>query len=159
MKQVFQKVEDLLSTQLVKQLADQGHRLTGSLENSIINSARIIEGKNRTELFGFALDYAQDLEKGTKKFGRDHVQELYKYFLLRGFNKIQAMEAAVLTNRKHRQEGMPTKASSRFSKTGERKNFIQNTWKENEQKIDSLIDQGTDQYFNEIYNLQKSETI
>lgn len=159
MKQTLQKVEDLLSNALVKQLADQGHRLTGSLENSILNSSRVIDGKNRSELFGFALDYAQDLENGTKKFGKDHVRDLYKYFILRGLNNIQAMEAAVLTNKRHRAEGMPTLASARFSRTGERKKFIQNTWRENEQKVDSIVDQGTDSFFDELYNNQKSETL
>ena len=159
MKKSFDDAKNLLNNSLTNELINQGHYLTGALERSIINSSRIIESKNRTELFGFALEYAQDLENGTKKFGRNHVQELYQYFLLRGLNQIQAMEAAVLTNRRHLKEGSPTEASARFSKTGQRKKFISNAWRESEQKVDSIMDVGMDRFFDEQYNKQKTEII
>lgn len=159
MKKRFDEAKNLLNKSIVNELINQGHHLTGALERSIINSSRIVENRNKTELFGFALEYAQDLETGTKKFGKNHVQELYRYFLLRGLNQVQAMEAAVLTNRRHLKEGMPTIASARFSKTGQRKQFISTAWKENEQKVDSIMDAGMDEIFNEQFNKQKSEKI
>ena len=85
--------------------------------------------------------------------------ELFKYFILRGLPQNEAMSAAVRTYKKHKEEGMPTEASKRFSKTGERKHFIERTWKENEQKIDSIFDLGMDNIFNEEFKKQKSETI
>ena len=131
---LLEKARTTLNNALAKELKDQGHFLTGALEASINNSSRVIEGGNKSELIGWALDYAQDLETGKKRFGKNHLQELFKYFILRGLPQNEAMSAAVRTYKKHNEEGMPTEASKRFSKTGERKHFIDRTWKENEQK-------------------------
>lgn len=156
---LLEKARTTLNNALAKELKDQGHFLTGALEASINNSSRVIEGGNKSELLGWALDYAQDLETGKKRFGKNHLQELFKYFILRGLPQNEAMSAAIRTYKKHKEEGMPTEASKRFSKTGERKHFIERTWKENEQKIDSIFDLGMDNIFNEEFKKQKSETI
>ncbi len=156
------KVKELLNNALAKELNDQGHYLTGALERSMGASA-VIDKSNETELIGFALDYAQDLEDGKK--GSDignmktHIAELFKYFLLRGLSQNEAVDAAVRTAKRHKKEGMPTEASKRFSKTGERKHFITRTWSENQQKVDSLMDFGMDSMFNEEFTKQKNETI
>lgn len=159
-KKTLNKVADLLNKKLASELKDQGHYLTGALERSITGAYRVVEKSKETELNGYALDYAQDLETGQPSGGKlPTVIELQKYFILRGLSQKEAYSAAINTARKQAKEGMPTKASSRFSKTGERKNFITRTWRENEQKIDSLMDFGMDGIFNDEYNLQKSETI
>ena len=153
-------VADLLNKKLVSELKDQGHYLTGALERSITGAFRVIEKSKETELDGYALEYAQDLETGQPSGGKlPTVLELQKYFMLRGLSQNEAYTAAINTAKKQAKEGMPTKASSRFSKTGERKHFIERTWKENEQKVDSLMDFGMDGIFNDEFNLQKSETI
>jgi hypothetical protein len=156
-KVILNKVAQLLNKVLILELKDQGHHLTGALERSINSAYRVIEKSRETELNGYALDYAQDLETGEGKL--PSISELFKYFKLRGLNDNEASRAAILTFKKQAKEGMPTKASSRFSKTGERKHFIQRAWNENQQKVDSLIDFGMDIIFNDEYNLQKSETI
>ena len=159
-KNTLDKVAKLINKSLITELKDQGHYLTGALERSIDSAYRVIEKSKETELNGYALEYAQDLETGQPSNGKlPTVPELYKYFKLRGLNDKEATRAAILTQRKQAKEGMPTKASKRFSKTGERKKFIERAWKSNEQKVDSLMDAGMDNIFNEQYNLQKSETI
>lgn len=159
-KSTLDKVAKLLNKSLSIELKDQGHHLTGALERSIEQAYRVIEKSKETELNGYALEYAQDLETGQPSSGKlPSVAELFKYFKLRGLNEKEATRAAILTQRKQSKEGMPTKASKRFSKTGERKNFISRTWKSNQQKVDSLMDAGMDAIFNDEYNLQKSETI
>lgn len=157
-KVLLNKVKELVNKALIKELHDQGHFLTGALERSMSASA-VIEKSNDTELIGFALDYSQDLETGKKTFKSNHVQELIRYFLLRGLPQHEAVSAAINTSRKHKEEGMPTKASKRFSKTGERKNFITRAWTENQQKVDSLMDLGIDSIFNKEFSQQKSEII
>mgnify|MGYP003596280772 FL=1 len=111
---LLEKARTTLNNALAKELKDQGHFLTGALEASINNSSRVIEGGNKSELIGWALDYAQDLETGKKRFGKNHLQELFKYFILRGLPQNEAMSAAVRTYKKHKEEGMPTEASKRF---------------------------------------------
>lgn len=159
-KKTLDKVANVLNKSLAIELREQGHYLTGALERSINSAYRVVEKSKETELSGYALEYAQDLEKG-KKPGEKlaTVLELQKYFILRGLSANEALRAAVLTSRRQAKEGSPTKASSRFSKTGERKHFIERAWKSNEQKIDSLVDAGIETIFNDEYNLQKSETI
>ena len=159
-KKTLNKVADLLNKKLVAELKDQGHYLTGALERSITGAFRVIEKSKETELNGYALVYAQDLETGQPSSGRlPTVIELQKYFMLRGLSQREALGAAINTAKKQAKEGMPTKASSRFSKTGERKHFIQRTWNENQQKVDSLMEFGMNEIFNDECNLQKSETI
>lgn len=159
-KMILNKAAILLNKALAIELKDQGHFLTGALERSINSAYRVIEKSKETELNGYALEYAQDLETGQPSNGKlPTVQELYKYFLLRGLNQTEATRAAILTQRKQAKEGMPTKASSKYSKTGERKKFITRAWKSNEQKVDSLLDSGMDDIFNEQFLKQKTETI
>lgn len=158
-KIVLNKVAQIFNKALAQELKDQGHYLTGALERSL-NASRVIENAKNTELNGWALDYAQDLEAGQNHIVKlPTVDELYKYFKLRGLAHEQAKIAAVLTARRQKVEGMPTIASKRFSKTGERKHFIERTWKSQEQKIDSLVSLQMDNIFNDEVNYQKSETI
>lgn len=158
-KQALNKVALLINKALIQELNDQGHRLTGALERSL-SAFRVIDKSKETQLNGYALDYAQDLETGMPSSGKlPSVAELQKYFVLRGLSANKALQAAILTARRQAKEGMPTKASSRFSKTGERKKFISRTWRSNEQKVDSLIDFEINNLFIDEYSKQKNETI
>lgn len=159
-KTTLGKVAVVVNNALIQELRDQGHFLTGALERSITQAYRIVESSKQTALTGYALEYAEDLESGQHHLNQlPTVAELFKYFQLRGLNDIEAARAAVLTHKKQKEEGMPTKASSRFSKTGERKHFMSRAWKSNEQKVDSLMSLGMDNIFKDEYNIQKTETI
>lgn len=149
-----------LNSLLIAELRDQGHYLTGALENSINTSMSIESQKNQTIVHGFALDYAIKLNNPQHEIRNlPTVQELIKYFLLRGLSPMNANAAAFLTRKKHLKEGMPTKASSRFSKTGIRIQFMDRVWKSNEQKIDQKMIAGMDDIFNTEVKKQKSEVI
>lgn len=158
---ILKEAGQRLNKSLTQELRDQGHFLTGSLEASINNSFRVEVMKKQYVLRGFALDYSVDLDEGKSAGSRSlpSVEELRRYFLLRGLSPGEAEQAAVLTARRHKKEGMPTKASSRFSKTGERKNFIRRAWSSVEQKINSYIDGASDNIFKAETDKQKSETI
>lgn len=146
---------------LTQELRDQGHYLTGSLERSINNASTIEEARRKVVLRGFALDYSIDLDQGAGPNSKNlpSEDELRKYFLLRGLPPLEAAEAAYLTARRHKKEGMPTKASARFSKTGERTNFIKNAWSRSEKTVDSIITGKMDRVFEEEAAKQKSEKI
>lgn len=143
---------------LIQELRDQGHHLTGALENSINTSMSIENQRRQTIVHGFALDYAIKLNDPQPK-DIPTVPELVKYFLLRGYSSFEANQFAFLTHKRHLKEGMPTFASKRFSKTGVRIRFIDRVWKSNEQKIDSKIESGMDDIFFSEVNKQKSEVI
>ena len=158
---ILKEAGERLNKALTQELRDQGHYLTGSLENSINNSFRVETMNRKYVLRGFALDYSVDLDEGLGPKSRNlpSVDELRKYFLLRGLSVMEASAAAVLTARKHKKEGAPTKASSRFSKTGERRRFISRAWSGVEQKIDSFIDGRMNKIFETETAKQKSERI
>lgn len=158
---ILKSAASKLNKALTQELRDQGHYLTGSLENSINNYYTIEPMTRKYVLRGFALDYAKSLNegKGPRSKSLPTIEELRKYFILRGLSVFEATQAAFLTHRRHKKEGMPTKASSRFSKTGERKKFIERAWKSNEQKIDSFMDGEMDKLVNNEYSKQKTEII
>lgn len=159
-KTILTKVAVIVNNSLIKELHDQGHYLTGALERSITSTSAVVEKSNEANLIGFALAYADDLETGQSASGKlPTVAELVKYFLLRGLPRSEAMVAAVNTAKRHKKEGMPTEASKRFSKTGERKHFITRAWVENEQKVDSYVSFGMDTMFDDEFTKQKSEII
>ena len=54
---------------------------------------------------------------------------------------------------------MPTKASSRFSLSGKRKNFVAESWNENEKKVDKIMSKGMDSFFQDQFKNDKSEKI
>ena len=149
-----------LNDKLITELRDQGHYLTGALENSISTSMLVEKGNNVSSVYGFALDYAIKLNE--PQFGKNNlptVQELTNYFILRRYPPGEAARIAYLTHKKHLEEGMPTKKSSRFSKTGVRIQFIDRVWKSNEQILDQKMEAGMDDIFNTEVRKQKSEVI
>lgn len=158
---ILKEAGETLNQFLTTELREQGHYLTGSLENSINNSSRVEVMRRKYVLRGFALSYSKDLDEGVPSGSRrlPSVDELTGYFRLRGLNLVSARQAAFLTARKHKQEGMPTKASSRFSKTGERKWFLSIAWKKAEPAVDSMIMGRMDKVFENEVKKQKSEKI
>lgn len=158
---ILKEAGERLNKALTQELRDQGHYLTGSLEKSINNSFRVEKMSRKYVLRGFALDYSVGLDEGIGPKSRKlpSVDELRKYFLLRGFSVPEASIAAGLTQKRHNKEGMSTKASSRFSKTGERQKFIERAWSNIERKIDSYIDVSTDRLVDSEFKKQKSEII
>ncbi|QDP86071.1 hypothetical protein FNJ88_11125 [Chryseobacterium sp. SNU WT5] len=158
---ILKEAGEKLNKILTQELRDQGHYLTGSLEASINNSFRVEKMNRKYVLRGFALDYSISLDQGLspRSSKLPSVDDLKKYFLLRGLPPIQAQEAAFLTARKHKKEGMSTAASSQFSNTGERKKFISLSWEKAEKIIDKIIDGKTDKIFEFEVAKQKSEII
>lgn len=130
-KELNNALEDTLNAfiaEIKKQYTMQGHTLTGNLVNSLRWE---IETKD-TKLTGkvYIADYGLYVNNGVSAvnipFGKGgggkskYIQGLIRFFLLRGLGDKEAKGAAFATARKHKKEGMPTKASSRFSKNGKR---------------------------------------
>ena len=149
-----------LNSKFADELRDQGHYLTGSLERSITGSTTVVNNRRNTVATGYALDYAIKLNEPQHELKNlPSIGDLVKYFILRGLPIMEAKRAAFNTRKKQEREGMPTKASSRFSKTGVRIQFIDRTWRSSERKIDSMIDAGMDRIFDDEYKKQKTERI
>lgn len=117
-----------------KELLDQGHVNTGKLRDSIRKEVERFPGLIRVTVF--MLEYGFAIDKGIKPdripysgFSgsggtSDYIQGLQDYFITKGLSTDNALSAAFATANKHKQEGMPTKASFRFSNNGKRTGFF-----------------------------------
>lgn len=162
---ILKKVVKILDSGFVKEIKAQGHSLSGALEASI--NGRV----ENTEATGTIVDYGNILNAGTSSSripfsgisGRGgtskYIQGLIAFFKLRGLGDKEAKSAAFATAQVQRKEGMSTQASSRFSKTGKRQNFIEVSFEKSEPIIDKIISDGMDEIFNQQFNKQKSEVI
>ena len=156
------------SNQVKKELVAQGHKLTGNLIKSI--EVRIEARPDKiTGLILFA-PYGQYLERGVPASSipfsgsrrgtggvSKYIQALIGYFEKRGLSSGEAKRAAFATAIVHSREGMPTRASRRFSKTGERTGFLNSRIEKDTQKVYQLMIARADKLFEiRIENTLKS---
>jgi len=144
---MFENLKTFVIIKLARELVAQGHRGSGRL----IESLRGVVAKipNGVEISIFAADYSKFVDQGvgsgripfSGRTGRggvsQYIQALIAYFRLKGSPDPKA--AAFATANTHRKEGMPTRASFRFSRTGERTDFIQETLDKHGDSIDEQI--------------------
>lgn len=134
-EKALDKATTILVKALQNELVRQGHVLTSKLLREMRREVRR-EGVNLISEV-YMQDYAKHVDKGVKArnipySGRTgaggtskYIQGLIRFWQLRGLDNKQAKSAAFATAAKHKKEGMPTKASSRFSKSGKRTGFIE----------------------------------
>ena len=148
----YQGIADFIVIKLARELLNQGHQHTGALINSLkgnvtklTNGIEISVTSNKT--------YWRIVNDGVKpnripyrgRSGRGgksaYIQALIAYFKKKGV--ADPKSAAFATATKQRKEGMPTKGSHRYSSTGKRTNFIEETLKRHGQNIeDQAFDVG-----------------
>ena len=137
------KVNRRITADIKKELRQQGHYLTGALEQSIIEKETLTQSDIIIEAFGFA--YIQDLEQGIPAekivINVNSLSEMTKYVELRmGYKGRNAAKVALRILQKQKIEGNPTEASKRFSKDGERLHAVAKTFERNEAKYFEMID-------------------
>lgn len=164
MKNSFQEIEEILSAGIQRNIREQGHTLTGRLERSVTAHT------SQFSIAGFMLDYGGIVDSGVKpsripfSLGSGvktskYITALTSYFIMRGLSEKEAKSAAFATARKQKKEGMPTIASARFSQSGKRKKFVDESWNENEKKVDQIMSNGMNIFFNDQFKNEKSEKI
>lgn len=129
-----------------RRVRDQGHYLTRRLATEI--DEKIETDGTLTSLVGTMVDYARHVEYGVPAdripfslgsgAGRSlYIEALTRYAELRGMTNPKSAAFAIAI--KHKKEGMPTAASSRFSKDGNRTGFLERTIEESKLDIDRII--------------------
>lgn len=132
-KEIIEIISDLIKQDISTKLKEQGHNNTGSLLNSInykiTQTADSIITDFYMNNYGNIVDFGVRANRipyrrgsGAKK--SKYIDGLINYFQSKGLSDAESKRAVFATANVHIQEGMPTKASSRFSKTGERTGFI-----------------------------------
>ncbi len=158
-EEIYAGAERLINQFIKKEMIDQGHHLTGAMEDSLDYTV-INDGKTQT-MEGFAVHYTKFVNDGVpaKSASMKQFPFLVEYFKQRGLPEKEAMGAAAATIKVWMKEGMSTQASKRFSKTGSRQNMIENAFVGNESKLDDYMTSGIDFVVEERFQKEKSETI
>lgn len=163
-------VAEFLQTEHIAQIIDQGHTLTSKLERSV---SYVLYSQGNTVGFRMSsAEYGIYVNKGVKRSripygggrrrrrggtgsGRSsaYIEGLKKFVRLRRMatTEKQVTSIAFAIAAKHKQEGMPTRASARFSSTGKRKGWVDIPLKEKKQDIDKMVSLAGEQQLREQF--------
>jgi hypothetical protein len=154
------------------ELAAQGHELTGGTANSMTYQVRLENGTVVLEAEGSKVIAILDKGVGANRIpysggsgGKGgtsaYIQGLKQFAMLRfGVDEKKALGIAFAIAKKHKIEGMPTKASYQYSETGERLSAVEIVFKENDKKYDDELGARVDDVlFNAFPELNKTETV
>lgn len=163
-KEIYQGAEKLLNELISKESDEQGHHLTGKLNDSLTSQ---ISNTSRADIMqGFAVSYAQYVDQGVpaSSVSNKQIPFLIEYFIKRGYpvyshSGLDATKLAFMTLSKWKKEGMSTLASRRFSTTGARQNFVELAFIGGGPKIDEYMGNGFDHIVEEQFQKSKSETV
>lgn len=163
----LQMVSNFVIAELRKTLIVQGHNLTGNLASSI--EAYTLDTLNGYfirfywEDYGVPLDTGVPAEKipfspGSGKRSSKYIDGLIKYVQQRmnitGDKEAKSVAFAIAY--KQKQEGMSTDGSKRFSSSGKRNNWVNNTLEAIDDKLTLLINDALYEIMNDmIFNAVK----
>lgn len=142
---------DYLVLKLGQELRSQGHSLTGDLIASLEYRVRSFAGRMVVEFL--ANDYGAYLNtgvpasripytlRGRRRGGTSlYIQGLIRYVERRmGLRGREAVGVAFAIARAHKREGMPTRASYRFSRNGRRTGWVDVILKQEEAEIERQV--------------------
>lgn len=162
-EQFGRNIGELVKISLIQTIEAQGHRYTGKLQDSIRYE---LERKSFLGRIVFYAEYYSDfVDKGVpanripynpnKRTGKKtskYIERLIDFVL----NKLKvgsdnAKNVAFMIARKHAKEGMPTNNSSKYSKTGERLDYIQISLARVRAKIRELLIQLSREIFKFVF--------
>jgi len=157
-KELLEKIANLAIQAVAIEWKVQGHNLTGKAIQEL--ETRIIERGNDTIIEGYVIDYMANINSGVTASripyspgsgarSSQYIQGLINYVKRRmGKSDREAKSIAFAIASRHKREGMPTKASARFSKTGKRTGFIEQALNDIEPELAKLIEQGVEESIN-----------
>jgi hypothetical protein len=145
---IARKVIDLIADEWIK----QGHDLTGAFREKMgyevertMDTIRINIYDNTANSYGAILNKGVTADRipfspGSGAKTSKYIQGLVRYAKLRmGVDDKAALSIAFAIAYKHKAEGMPTAASSRFSQTGKRTQFVEDATKEIDEVVRELM--------------------
>lgn len=159
----------LLDTTTVQQIANlalqavaiqwkaQGHNLTGAAIREL--ETRIVAGSDIV-IQGYVIDYMANINAGVTAANipyspgsgaksSKYISGLIDYVKRRmGKSDREARSIAFAIASRHKREGMPSKASARFSSTGKRTGFIEAALAGVEPELAQLIERGVEESIN-----------
>ena len=162
----LKQLGEIIRKEVERVLTEQGHVLTGKIFDEVDNIVKAI--KDGYILEGHYQPYSIFVHKGVKAeripyspgSGRRHskyIEALKQYARHRGMSEPD--RAAFAIARVHKREGMPTKASSRFSQTGERLKFLDYALKDEkvDVKVEKIMADAIEMIVNNILSEQQKK--
>lgn len=159
-KQTILAIDKKIKVDLRKEIVDQGHHLTGALEDSIKSNVNL---SNDITLDVQANDYIDPLNTGvpasripynsTQSRGgtSKYIQGLIRYAQLRmGKEGKEAVSIAFAIAKTQEKTGMPTPGSYAYSNTGKRKSVLPETFEKND--YDKQIENGLSEEIDSAFN-------
>lgn len=153
-----QQIASLALQAVATQWKAQGHNLTGNAIQQL--ETRIVEAGNSTIIEGYIVDYMANINAGVTATNipyspgsgarsSKYIAGLIDYVKRRmGKSDREAQKIAFAIASRHKREGMPTKASARFSSTGKRTGFIEAALEGVEPELAQLIERGVEESIN-----------
>lgn len=149
LRDAVEKAGNVMKQELIRAFKAQGHNNTGKAVKSI--EEQILQSGDKVLVNILMNDYVNIVDTGVKASripyspgsGRrrsKYIQALIKYFRSKGLGN-ESKSAAFATARKHKREGMPTRASRRFSQTGKRTGFLQVSASRSEERMQGEVTQ------------------
>lgn len=154
-RQLLEQIASLALQAVAIEWKAQGHNLTGKAIREM--ETRIVEKGNVTVIEGYVIDYMATINAGvtasripyTRGSGArssQYIKGLTEYVKRRmGKSEREAQRIAFAIASTHKKEGMPSKASRRFSKTGKRTGFIEQALEDVEPQLLELIERGVEE--------------
>lgn len=142
-KSILEKIRKDLKAALATEWVLQGHRLTGEFEEEI--EVRTIEKDNSLQIDVLMLKRGKALEIGRHRneiqITGAYIAGLIDYVRKRMeiIDSKKAKSVAFAIAKTHQKEGMPSKKSRRFSKTGKRTGFVNETIRKNSETFARLM--------------------
>ena len=157
------RVNDLITADIKKELRLQGHHDTGYLEQSIRPYLAVIN--NEIILQAYAAEYISELEEGVpaNKIKIDNAEfENLRGWVIRKIGVATPAEATAVAAaivRKWKKEGKPLAGSKDFSESGEVLHAIKIAFTANENNYYNLLDDLVSTELDLEFDKTKSETI
>ena len=155
---ILENVMQLMQGRFRDSLKAQGHVNRGNLSESIQYKIEVSGdiGIGKMELAGYGIYVNVGVKSGRVNYP---IQVMIDWWQDRGLSEREATSAAWATRAVHKREGIPTRASARFSETGDRLGFVEAAVEQSLEEIGALIEQ---QYgsvielnFSEFFNRDK----
>ena len=161
-EQVALQIGEVIKRALILSYTMQGHKLTGGLINSIEYQVRAQVTAASIDFYMY--DYGVILDKGVSAANipyqrgsgagsSKYIDGLKQYARLRmgAATEKEAERIAFAIANKHKQQGMPTKASFVYSSTGKRTGAIDAALEDANPEVTRLINVAMEEYINTFF--------
>ena len=141
-----------LQTNMRSELKAQGHYNTGKLHDSIEYTIEIkgdkVTATMESEDYGLSMEFGVKAanipySRGSGAPRSKYIEGLISFFESKGLGESEAKGAAFATANKHKQEGLPTRASFAFSTNGRRTGFASTTLEKDIEEVARTIEEVT----------------